>query len=73
MQETRYVGLTIPDLLFVMLVGLKLATIITWSWWIVFAPLYVPPIITYILKAYTRWRVLAFLKKQKAAEDNVES
>ena len=30
------------DLLLLLFIGLKLANVITWSWWLVFTPLLVP-------------------------------
>lgn len=36
-------------LLGLLFIGLKLASIITWSWWLVLAPLYVWPVLLFTL------------------------
>lgn len=35
-------GISVLGLLFVLFVGLKLAGVIDWSWWLVFAPIWGP-------------------------------
>ena len=34
-------GITFVDLLLILFIGLKLAGVITWSWWLVFSPLWI--------------------------------
>ena len=45
MEDKKNVTITIgglPSLLFVAFLVLKLCNVITWSWWWVFAPLWIP-------------------------------
>ena len=44
------------DFLLVAMIILKLCGTISWSWWIVTAPFYVPLIIVVALIYITRWR-----------------
>lgn len=37
------------EVLGLVLVVLKLTEVITWSWWLVLAPLYVPLLVTFVL------------------------
>lgn len=57
MNTVKYVGPSIMDMLFVLFVGLKLASVITWSWWFVFAPWYGPYILGFMVNTYYRWKV----------------
>jgi fatty-acid desaturase len=45
-------SLTVTDLVFVLFLGLKLAGVINWYWWWVFAPLVLPVIVKYIVNTY---------------------
>ena len=42
-------GISLFALLFVLFLGLKLAKIITWSWWWIFAPLWIPFSIVFLI------------------------
>ena len=41
-SSNSYAASPLPTLLLVLFIGLKLAGIITWSWWWVMAPMWVP-------------------------------
>ena len=41
-SSNSYAASSLPTLLLVLFIGLKLAGIITWSWWWVMAPMWVP-------------------------------
>ena len=41
MERNKYSGITLP-LLLVLFVGLKLAGVISWSWWWVLSPIWMP-------------------------------
>lgn len=51
--ETKYVGPSIASLLGVLFVGLKLAKIIDWSWWLVLLPFYGTWILFFIIFCVT--------------------
>lgn len=40
--QTRYVGTNLCTLLGVLFIGLRLAGIIDWPWWVVLAPIWAP-------------------------------
>ena len=42
-------GISLFALLFVLFLGLKLAKIITWSWWWIFSPLWIPFSIVFLV------------------------
>lgn len=42
-------GESLFALLFVLFLGLKLAKIVTWSWWWIFAPLWIPFSIVFLI------------------------
>ena len=44
------------DFLLLAMITLKLCGIISWSWWIVFSPFYVPLIIIVAMIYIDRWR-----------------
>lgn len=65
-MQTKYIGLTIPDALFVMFIGLKLAGVISWSWWFVFAPFYLPYMLSYVLNTVKKYNEkTALIKKMQ--------
>lgn len=41
-METKYVGLGVCDILGIVFIILKLVGVITWSWWWVLAPFWIP-------------------------------
>lgn len=47
----------VPSLLLVLFVGLKLAGLITWSWWWVLSPIWLPSAIVLVIVAvYSFWK-----------------
>ena len=42
MGEVKHSGIDFSGLLFLLFLGLKLGGVIDWSWWFVFAPLWIP-------------------------------
>lgn len=50
-------SITLADLLFVLFLGLKLTGHIIWSWWFVFAPLYVPYVIGWIMNTVKNYKI----------------
>lgn len=50
-------SITLADLLFVLFLGLKLTGHITWSWWFVFAPMYVPYVIGWIMNTIKNYKI----------------
>lgn len=42
-------GVSLFALLFVLFLGLKLAKIVTWSWWWIFSPLWIPFSIVFLV------------------------
>lgn len=45
----KYSGLGLIDALFLLFLGLKLGGVITWSWWWVFSPIWIPVLFIIIL------------------------
>lgn len=41
-MDTKYVGLGVCDVLGIVFIVLKLIGVITWSWWWVLAPFWIP-------------------------------
>ena len=44
-QNTHFIPLGFFEALFLLFLGLKLCGVIEWSWWWVFAPMWVPPLL----------------------------
>ena len=40
-NSTSYTGLSFLDVLLVVFIALKIAKVISWSWWLVFLPLWI--------------------------------
>ena len=40
-NNTSYTGLSFLDVLLVVFIALKIAKVISWSWWLVFLPLWI--------------------------------
>lgn len=73
--KAAFSGVGVLDLLLVLFIGLKLAEVITWSWWWVMSPLWIPfglviagVLIWLAVKLVVRFVVLPAAKKRQAAK-----
>ena len=48
-METKYVGPSFSTLLGLLFIGLKLGGVITWPWWLVLLPIWVPLAVLLVL------------------------
>ena len=56
-------GVGLLGLVFVLFLGLKLGGVIDWSWWWVFAPLWIP--LGLVLVAFGVWAIIMLFKARK--------
>lgn len=58
--NTTVVGMNFIGWLTILFVGLKLTGYIEWSWWWVFSPMWLPPVVV-LVTSFLLWLIAKFL------------